>query len=79
MRLDPPPPAGNGTEGIHVVSTERPWLIASPLLDLALHPAIRYNLKVWTEAATVGEGVYLNSTTVVPYDDKCVSCRCLGR
>jgi hypothetical protein len=74
MRLDPPPPAGNSTGGVHVhsLSTNRPWLIVSTLLDLPLHPAVRYDLRIWTEAASAAEGVYLNTTTVVPYDDKLV-------
>jgi hypothetical protein len=72
MRVDPPPPASN-TEGTLALSTNRPWVIASTLLHLPLHPAVRYDLLVWTEAATAGDGVYLNTTTVVPYDDRSVT------
>ncbi len=73
MLLDPPAPHGpNETLSL---PTNRPWPIFSSFLTLPLHPAVRYSLKIWTEAATAGEGVFLNSTLIFPYDDECVHPR----
>ncbi|BEJ15248.1 hypothetical protein CspHIS471_0410150 [Cutaneotrichosporon sp. HIS471] len=64
--LDPPPP-GNITAASLSRSTNRPWYTVDTMLSLPLNPNLRYKLKVWTEAATAGAGVYLNGSMIYPF------------
>lgn len=70
MSLNPPPPDGPA-ETISV-PTNSPWVVSDTFVNFPLNPDVRYNLTLSTHAATAGEGVYLDNTMIIPYDNEYV-------
>lgn len=66
--LDPPPP-GSVAKAYMSRSSKRPWFTHDTMFSLALNPNLHYNFTVYTEAATAGSGVYLNSSRIFPFSN----------
>lgn len=63
--IHPPPPGGMRT---WYLDTNRPWYARDGFVKIGLNPIVLYDVTLSTKAGTVGDGVYLNSTRIIPYD-----------
>lgn len=65
-----PPPPGYTDSSIGSYSTNRHWYTTDRFIQLALNPNVLYNVTLFTTAATAGDGIYLSSAKVLPYDSQ---------
>jgi hypothetical protein len=56
-----------------VFSTNRTEQLPATFIGVPLDPAREYTLKVWNEHTCKGNGVVLNRTMVIPYNDEWVA------
>ncbi|CAK9785394.1 hypothetical protein CC85DRAFT_51930 [Cutaneotrichosporon oleaginosum] len=64
IALNPPPPVELPTE-ISEFSTSKSWFSVSSFFNVPLDPTAQYTLSVTTDEATAGDGVFLDSLTVL--------------